>query len=183
VPHLPGIDFSDPKSFLMTLTDHPSKLKLHNRIKGEANPPNLVLSDVKINTGIRETVTNNYESRCLQCNRNLRGRSDKKFCDAYCRNAYHNEHKKHVNILHQKINGILKKNRSILERFFKFKNKPCRVKRQMLLKRGFNINFFTHLTTDKRGRVFVFCYEYGYLLAEDTYLIIKQVSPPDSYFN
>ena len=167
----------------MTLTDHPSKLEPHTLIKGEVNHLNLVVREVKMNSLIRENITNNYQSRCLQCNRTLRGRTDKKFCDAYCRNVYHNGQKKHVNFSLQKINGILKKNRSILERFFKSKNKPCRVKKQMLLKRGFNINFFTHLATDKKSRVFVFCYEYGYLLTEDTYLLIKQVSPPDSYFN
>src|SRR5688500_3761700 len=100
------------KSFLMTLTDPPSKLELQKPIKGEADHPNLVVSEVKMNPGIRVTIKNNYESRCLQCNRALRGRSDKKFCDAYCRNVHHNGQKKHVNISHQKINGILKKNRS-----------------------------------------------------------------------
>lgn len=30
------------------------------------------------------------ETRCLQCGAPIHGRPDKKFCDAVCRNAYHN---------------------------------------------------------------------------------------------
>ena len=39
------------------------------------------------------------EKVCTLCSKTLKGRSDKKFCDDYCRSAYNNERKGAVNNL------------------------------------------------------------------------------------
>ena len=56
------------------------------------------------------------ESRlCIECGSTIIGRVDKKFCSDLCRNAYNNIRSRDKNNLMRKVNGILRKNRSILE--------------------------------------------------------------------
>ena len=52
---------------------------------------------------------------CLLCNKPVKGRTDKKFCDDYCRNIYNNQLKAPENNLVRNINHALGKNRRILE--------------------------------------------------------------------
>ena len=56
------------------------------------------------------------ESRkCLVCGKPLKGRSDKKFCDDYCRSSYNNDLKSAANNYIRNVNNALGKNRRILE--------------------------------------------------------------------
>jgi len=49
------------------------------------------------------------ERYCLECGEPLIGRSDKKFCDDQCRNAYNNKlNRDHIN-LYRNINNKLRK--------------------------------------------------------------------------
>ena len=52
---------------------------------------------------------------CLNCNKPVKGRTDKKFCDDYCRNNYNNQLKSNTINLVRNINNALGKNRRILE--------------------------------------------------------------------
>jgi hypothetical protein len=52
---------------------------------------------------------------CLFCEKPLKGRSDKKFCDDYCRAAYNNDLKSAANNNIRNVNNALGKNRRILE--------------------------------------------------------------------
>ena len=55
--------------------------------------------------------------QCLECQKNMNGRSDKKFCDDYCRNNYNNQQKakgSHSSLV-RNINNALLKNRKVLE--------------------------------------------------------------------
>ena len=45
--------------------------------------------------------------RCLECNEEIIGRSDKKFCDDQCRNAYNNKKGSEKIMIVKKINKIL----------------------------------------------------------------------------
>ena len=51
------------------------------------------------------------EKTCQLCNKALKGRSDKKFCDDYCRAAYNNELKSASNNFIRNVNNALGKNR------------------------------------------------------------------------
>ena len=53
---------------------------------------------------------------CLECEANLQGRADKKFCSDACRNNFNNRQKSAVTILVRQVNSVLKKNRNILKR-------------------------------------------------------------------
>lgn len=112
---------------------------------------------------------------CLECGKPVKGRLDKKFCDDYCRNAYNNkQNSDHTNYM-RKVNGHLRKNRKILEMLIPDGEGMGKQPRQRLAQEGFEFRFHTHQYTNKKGNVYHFCYEYGYLPIEgDWVLIVKR---------
>lgn len=57
-----------------------------------------------------------FESKaCRQCGKELVGRADKRFCDAYCRNAYNNQHQAEDEIFIKESNKRIRTNRRILK--------------------------------------------------------------------
>lgn len=99
---------------------------------------------------------------CISCNKSLQGRSDKKFCNDYCRNAHHNRLNSCDNNLIRNINHCLLRNRRILESLFKTTSNITRCTRQFLHHKGFSFEHCTHLKKNKKGNLLYFCYEYGY---------------------
>lgn len=102
---------------------------------------------------------------CLECGELLTGRIDRKFCSDACRIAYNNRVYRKENVFIQKINKKLKRNRDILKALNP--EGKARVSKEDLLKKGFSFNFFTHQLKTKKGQVYTFVYEYGYLPLED----------------
>ena len=112
---------------------------------------------------------------CLACNKPLRGRTDKKFCDDYCRNTFNNQLKADCNNLIRNINNALRKNRRILEELMHQEDQVIKVSREKLLRQGFQFKYTTHVYTNKKGNSYYFCYEYGYLPLENNwFLIVRQ---------
>lgn len=101
------------------------------------------------------------EARCLECKKELEGRRDKKFCDAYCKSAYHYKNSVETSNLYLKIDRQLKKNRTILKAFNKAGK--ATVPAQILFDAGFNPRYFTHYWKNRAGDVYLFVYEYGFL--------------------
>lgn len=111
---------------------------------------------------------------CLACGKVLHGRVDKKFCNDYCRNAHNNQVKSAHSPLVRNINNALLKNRRILEATLG-KEEMQKVQKEKLLQQGFRFTYITHTYTNKKGNVYCFCYEYGYLpLEHDWYLVVKR---------
>ena len=111
---------------------------------------------------------------CHTCNKPLRGRTDKKFCDDYCRNNYNNQLKSGSNNFIRNINNALGKNRRILETALPTGEELAKISKENLLQKGFQFKYFTHLYTNKKGNTYFFCYEFGYLpLDNDWYLLVK----------
>ncbi|MEO6136575.1 MAG: hypothetical protein ABIP35_15555 [Ginsengibacter sp.] len=121
-------------------------------------------------------MTNESTTRlCLSCEKVLRGRTDKKFCDDNCRNNYNNLLKSNTTNLVRNINNYLGKNRRILESLFVNGEEMAKTTRAKLLQKGFQFQFITHTYTNKKGNVYFFCYDVGYLpLENDWYLIVKR---------
>ena len=107
---------------------------------------------------------------CIYCGAKLKGRTDKRFCDDQCRNAWHNSNPNRSEAFIKKINKILRKNRSIL-RFASPEGKTT-VKMDFLLGLGFDFNYFTNIYTTKNKNNYHFCYDYGYLQLEDEKVLI-----------
>jgi hypothetical protein len=112
---------------------------------------------------------------CLSCAKPVKGRTDKKFCDDYCRNNYNNQLKGETNNLIRNINNALRKNRRILENNLPETEKMVKVHKSKLQQADFQFTYFTNLYHNKNNQTYFFCYEYGYLpLENDWYLIVKQ---------
>jgi hypothetical protein len=87
---------------------------------------------------------------CQACGKPLKGRSDKKFCDDYCRNAYNNQLKSTSNNYVRNINNALGKNRRILEGIFPPGEKMTKTTKEKLQRLGFQFKYFTHTYTNKK---------------------------------
>lgn len=109
---------------------------------------------------------------CRQCGKTVRGRTDKRFCDDNCRNAYNNQLKTQLSKAVKDVNAALLKNRKILEALLPPAENTLTVTRERLLKQGFNFHYHTHVYATKAGKTYTYCYEYGYLLLDKDWLLL-----------
>jgi hypothetical protein len=115
------------------------------------------------------------EKRCLACEKPVSGRSDKKFCDDYCRNTYHNHENSASNNYVRRINHVLLRNRKILESLLPDSEEMVRTHEDKLIDLGFQFRYHTHVYTTKKGQQYFFCYDYGYLGMENKwYLLVRK---------
>lgn len=113
---------------------------------------------------------------CLDCKKELIGRSDKKFCTAYCKSSYYYKRNKNdENNFYTEVLIQLKLNRKLLKQY----NKAGKaiVRKDDLLKAGFMPNRFTHYWKNNKGDVYLFCFEYGFLERKEgnkqKYILVK----------
>lgn len=109
---------------------------------------------------------------CLTCGKPVKGRTDKKFCDDYCRNNYNNQLKSNKTNLVRNINNALGKNRRILESLFNSEEEIAKTTKDKLLQKGFQFKYITHTYTNKKGNVYFFCYDLGYLPLDNDWLLV-----------
>lgn len=111
---------------------------------------------------------------CLECENPVRGRSDKRFCDDSCRNAYNNRRNSEQTVVLRDINRSLRKNRKILQNILGGQ-KMVKASKEKLTQRGFSFTYLTHFLDTSKGNRYTFVYEYGYLpLENDHFLIVKK---------
>jgi hypothetical protein len=112
--------------------------------------------------------------KCLDCNLELVGRKDKKFCNDHCRVNYHNTKTQEDQKTFRKINKILIKNRNIL---FKLQHSELSViSKSQLQNAGFNFDFHTHIYLIERKKC-IFTYDYGFKFIKMSNIkIIHQVN-------
>jgi hypothetical protein len=117
-------------------------------------------------------MENTFQKNCTACSKTIRGRSDKKFCNDYCRNAYNNQIKSPVNNFIRNTNNKLSKNRRILETISEEKNQFIKIKKEHLLQMGFSFDYTTQVYQNKQGKNYYFCYDYGYFSINNDWCII-----------
>lgn len=107
---------------------------------------------------------------CLECGEKIFGRSDKKFCNDGCRNAYNNKHNKDSTNLMRNINNKLRKNYRILSEI----NTEGKTKttRQKLLSMGFDFDYITQHVVYRNGANYNFVYDQGYKLLEEDFVLL-----------
>lgn len=112
---------------------------------------------------------------CITCNKSIKGRTDKKFCDDYCRSTYNNQLNGNDNNYVRNINNILRRNRRILEELLPASSPMIKLPRHNLQFKGFHFRYFTHTLTSKKGNTYYFCYDLGYLpLTNDRLMIVRK---------
>lgn len=110
---------------------------------------------------------------CKECSSVLKGRRDQKFCSDYCRNQFNNRSYALHFAVQKQINRILIQNKQILAQLVVIEKKR-KVQEVELQRKGFNFEFHTHQKRTKNGKVYVFCYDFGYLrLNADHYFLVQ----------
>lgn len=99
--------------------------------------------------------------KCPNCGEEVFGRSDKKFCSAYCKSNFHYVAVSEDKSSYMHIDRQLKINRRLLKDFNRAGKST--VRKEVLIKEGFNPKYITHWWKNKKGDTYLFCYEFGYL--------------------
>lgn len=98
---------------------------------------------------------------CPVCGDLVMGRSDKKFCSKKCKSIDQYENRQKTEVFYLEVDRQLKLNRRILK---KYNKSGCTIMRKSeLIVEGFNPKYFTHYWKNKKGDVYLFVYEYGFL--------------------
>lgn len=115
---------------------------------------------------------------CIFCNRTIKGRSDKKFCDDNCRSRYnYGAGRRNSSYMITHINHTLKRNRRILHKLISAGY--TKVGKAVLLNDGFDFEHHTSII-NKSNNTFYWCYDLGYqIIAEDNIVLVKKeaISP------
>jgi predicted nucleic acid-binding Zn ribbon protein len=111
--------------------------------------------------------------KCLACGKIVKGRIDKKFCDDGCRNNYNNTQNSDATNLIRNVNNTLRKNRRIIEDIIeKSETDTAKATKTKLIDLGYNFKYFTNTYTNKKGMIYYFVYEYGFLPLENDWLFL-----------
>ncbi len=134
---------------------------------------------------LRATITMIADTRtCCHCNSPIRGRTDKKFCNDFCRNQYNTLANLQRNTYIRQINLYLRKNRRILEKSLPAGKKSITLPRKWLVNKGFRFAYCTSAYLDSKGKLFHFCYEFGYLrMGTEEIRVVKKNQLPEEEDN
>ncbi len=119
----------------------------------------------------------NILKKCLACDKTLRGRVDKKFCNDYCRSNYNNlqKIKDKPDEYVKQVNNTLLKNRKILAAVLPEQDEMAKTTLDKLIQKGFVFKYHTHTYKNKKEQTYFFCYDYGYLpLSENWFLVVRR---------
>lgn len=112
---------------------------------------------------------------CSICGAAIKGRADKKFCSVKCKSISQYEKRQETERFYLMVDKQLKTNRKILKKFNK--SGYTTLRKEFLLSEGFNPKFFTHYWKTKKGELYFFCYDYGFLAlkkdGKSKYLIVQ----------
>ena len=119
---------------------------------------------------------------CLTCKKTIKGRTDKKFCDDYCRNSYNNQMHGTCNSYMRHINRLLHKNRRILADLLPASANQIKTSYEELSEKGFLFKYCTHQVPNKKGNPCHFCYDYGYRANSDwSYIVVRRKNKQSSF--
>lgn len=109
---------------------------------------------------------------CRYCEKPIRGRADKKFCDDYCRNSFNNQLKSYSSNNVRNIQNYLKKNRNILENILIDGVETVKIPKDKLYGQGYQFKYHTHTYINKKGSTYYYCFDYGFLELENQWLLV-----------
>lgn len=112
---------------------------------------------------------------CRSCGKPVQGRSDKKYCNDFCRNEYNNLHSVSNTVYMRRVNYILRKNRNILLSMIPASAQQATVSKERLLVAGFYFALITNVRLTKKGLVYQ-CYDFEYQLFKENFYLVKRHS-------
>jgi hypothetical protein len=111
------------------------------------------------------------ENVCLQCQKKLHGRSDKKFCSLTCKNAYNVAQRRSTKNEVKEIDGYLHRNREILATIMGDSKKEM-IDRKVLARAKFRWEYMTGIYKNKQGKWYHLVYDYAWMEFSDQMLLI-----------
>ena len=99
---------------------------------------------------------------------------DKKFCDDYCRNNFNNQQNPEATNYVRNVINTLRRNKTILQNILG-NEEMMKTTRDRLLAFGFQFKYHTHYYENKKGGVYIYCFDMGYLaLDNDWFLVVRR---------
>ncbi len=111
------------------------------------------------------------EQQCLQCNKSFKGRSDKKFCSADCKNGYHIHLRRNTKNEVAEIDGYLHRNREILATLMGDSTKAD-YDRAVLTRTGFRFEYHTGTYLNKEGKTYRIVYDFAWMDFSDQKVLV-----------
>ena len=103
------------------------------------------------------------QRRCLHSHSILHGRSDKKFCDLKCKNAWHNAKNREHNLKFKSVDMDLHRNRKILALFFPMSRGEKYISILPLKEQGFKPDSFNGtMTSSSTNETYYILYDYAF---------------------
>ncbi|MFK7953547.1 MAG: hypothetical protein AB8B73_11925 [Ekhidna sp.] len=96
---------------------------------------------------------------CMNCNKPLSGRRDKKYCDSQCKAEYHNKNKTYGELYISSSQSITRHNRRILKTLSP--EGKATVRKEVLDQMGFDYRYFSGLFKTK-SNLYYLVYDYAF---------------------
>ncbi|MES2328149.1 MAG: hypothetical protein V4539_01015 [Bacteroidota bacterium] len=97
---------------------------------------------------------------CLNCEKPISGRSDKKYCNDVCKNEHHNQNTSDFAYIEKRLKKKLKSNRDILKEILGQQN-SCVVSKDLLVGKGYEMNYLTHYR-DVASKRYYYVFDHGF---------------------
>lgn len=110
---------------------------------------------------------------CLQCERQFRGRADKRYCSDACRAQFNNLQRRVNPSTQQCIHQYLKENHRILQELLQRKN-TLQISEMQLTELGFRARYITHWINVHEPPIRFGCYEYEWKKMENGMVEIQK---------
>ena len=115
------------------------------------------------------------EKKCKICKKIIKGRTDKIFCSADCKNYYHKHLRYAAKQAAIQINEYLKRNYSILLELLGKNKIQIKVYRNILEQKKFRFKYHTHSHINSKGKTFHYIYDIAWMeFSDDEILIVKK---------
>lgn len=109
--------------------------------------------------------------KCPQCGKPLHGRSDKKFCDSTCKNAFNFAQRRDTRNEVKEIDGYLHRNREILATLMGESKKEM-FDRAVLTRAKFRWEYMTSIYKNKQGKWYHLVYDYAWMEFSDQQVLV-----------
>lgn len=109
--------------------------------------------------------------KCKECGLEFHGRLNQYFCSAKCRFDFNNSIARNNREGFNDILKILLRNREILKAIFE--TGTTEIPKTDLQAKRYNFTYLTHQLKSEDSKNYIFCFEYGFLVLNDTLKITK----------
>lgn len=115
------------------------------------------------------------KNECQQCGKPLHGRTDKKYCNLNCKNAYNLALRRNTRNEVAEIDGYLHRNREILATLMGESKKEM-FDRVLLNRAKFRWEYMTGIYKNKQGKWYHLIYDYAWMEFSDQQILVVRKS-------